>query len=128
MKKLLTLLLILWTVSANAQLGSTREKITSEYGYNFEEKTSIDGYKYITYTEYEGTQLRVFYFDVIDGQEICYRWMLFNDKSEANEHIKYYNDNFVSVGELSWRDYSTKTNYKIRIEEGMCITEVTAAK
>lgn len=129
MKKLIFAILVLFSMTSMAQLAATKSEIIAKYGYNYESGIADDGSPYIYYeremeTSQSGayTQIRAMYFFTTEeGDVLCYMWKVFEPDTETNSNVLYYNNQYVKIGNMKWKDYRTGVVYSMDVNDGLCI-------
>lgn len=126
MKKIITLIFLIFLAkNVNSQIGSKKSKIIDDHK-NYTLETTDDGTEYISFeVEYKNyTQSVACYLTEKkeNKEQICYRVLMIEPKSETNNWIKWFNDkNFIKLNGLVWKDYGNATVYEIEVKEGSCL-------
>ena len=116
-------------MSSTAQLAVTKADIIAEFGYDYQSGIADDGTPYIYYersmeTVQSGvyTQVKAMYFFTTEtGETLCYMWKVFEPDTETNYNVSYYNNQYVKIGSMKWKDYRTGVVYSIHVAEGLCV-------
>jgi hypothetical protein len=112
----------------NISFGVTKDEIIKQCGTNYVGKIANDGTKFITYQRklYNDEMKRnveiiiAYYFMDINEKEIYVQKILLLPKSEANGYISIYNDKFVKLGYLFWKDYAENILYEVKFRDSVC--------
>lgn len=128
---LVTLLACCISCSTYAQLGWTQKEVKEEYGTADESSYTDDGenwylrYDTEVYSEESGyyKQVKVCYFLKNSYEATCVYWCLFVPRAEVNTSIKLFNEKFVNIGDMKWKDYSREVIYKVELDEELCIVK-----
>ena len=121
--------LTIYVFGLKAQLGWSQKDVVEEYGkpdrtgYTDDREYWYVGYDSEFYTEASGifTQVKVCYFLKNSLSSLCAYWCLFLPRQEVNSSVKLFNKQFVKVGEMEWKDYTSQTIYTIEVAEDLCI-------
>ena len=122
------LLLTMFVLSTplQAQFGLTKSDIAGKKGWNYKTgKTTEDNVEYIYY-ELETKNasgekyiyVEVFYFN---DKGYCYQKKIMEPIEEINAWVKYYNKEYVSLGNMRWKDYNSGVVYRIEKDDKIVI-------
>ncbi len=120
------LLLTMFVLSTplQAQFGLTKSDIAGKLGWNYKSGKTTDGNLEYIYYEKEAQNLSGNTYEFV---EVYY----FNDKGysiekkiiepveEVNAWVKSFNRQYVSIGNMKWKDYSTGNVYIITTDKGL---------
>lgn len=107
------LLLILSSKGFSQQIGKLYNELSKEISsdttlFDIQTKTENDFYYIQASSKTESILTRCWYFGYEDGK--CYSVRIFYTNSVLNSLINNLNKDFVSKGELTWKDYNTNCN------------------
>ncbi len=124
-KNIIIFSLLIITNTVFGQLGQTRSHIISVHGSSYKSKITKDGEPYIAYdstiySQKSGSYNRTtaYYFD---QNNMCKMLVYFEPISEINSWVSFFNNNYVNVTELSWKDYSKSINIYVKNLEGLVV-------
>ncbi len=109
-----------------SQFGLTKSDIAGKLGWNYQSgKTTEEKVDYIYY-EFETknasgekyTYVEAFYFN---DKGYCYQKKLMEPIEEINAWVKYFNKEYVSLGNMRWKDYNSGVVYRIEKDNQIVI-------
>jgi len=129
MKYIITsLLLILLNLKGSSQqIGKTYSEIVKYIAedntlYNTKTVKEKDFYYIQVDSKSDAIILETWYFDYTDGK--CYAARIFYTKDVLNDIVKNLNVDYVSTGELTWKDYKSNLLLSIKTEEEFFVLQV----
>lgn len=123
-----TLLLLTFSQTTEAQILQTKSEVIKTYGEPFHSGVTENGENFIFYkipvtTKTSGTynQRRVLFFkDFGDGSEVCYRFKIIEPASETGYNVSSFSKDLVQTNERQWKDYGKGIIYEVNERKGIC--------
>jgi len=131
LKSIMLIVLLSMAVPVSSQVTQSYSQCLTQYGSPTGTGLTDNGNFYCYYDEQYRTvqsgtytHRKALYFMTINNVSICYSWRIYEPSSETNTNIIFYNSQFVTIGNLRWKDYTTGLIYDISMRDGLCVTEV----